>query len=163
MELWFDGRVPETSNEVPTPHRQNRGSPFRSKLIPFAAEIGRWQRENKSYREIAALLKQKHGLEVHHETIWSFVTVRERANRRKRRILPEAYMQAPPLTTAIPIKGPNSVIYHASASLRDNPVMMDETLSSAKPAIQADDPTQLHRDMHGRPITANGATNLADL
>jgi hypothetical protein len=69
----------------------NRGGrPWRSKLLPYAAAIARYQRDGKTYEQIAALLLSDHGVSAHPDTINSFVLVRIKA--RKRRILPADYL-----------------------------------------------------------------------
>jgi hypothetical protein len=77
-----------------TPERP-RGRPFRSKLIPFARQIAKWQREGKTYLEMALLLRPEPGMEIlHPDTIHSFVMVRFRASKRKRAILSAEYLNA---------------------------------------------------------------------
>lgn len=76
------------------------GIPYQSKLLPFASTIARWQRQGKTYRQIAVLLGTEHGLAVHPDTINSFVLVRVRA--KKRPILPAGYLQPNPVRRATP-------------------------------------------------------------
>jgi len=59
-------------------------APWHSKLNPHTREIAAWRRGPipKSYREIAALLREKYGLKVHHATLNAFVLVRARAKPR---------------------------------------------------------------------------------
>lgn len=77
------------------------GRPWRSKLLPFAGVIARYQRAGKTYEQIAALLQSDHAISAHPDTINSFVLVRIKA--RKRRILPAAYL-VPPEISAQPGK-----------------------------------------------------------
>jgi hypothetical protein len=81
-------------------------------LVPYQREIGLWQRQDKSYREIAALLRVTHGLEVHHDTIHSFVQARIRL--RKRKILPAEYLVTPSAPT--PGRLPHAIEAVRSAS-----------------------------------------------
>lgn len=52
------------------------GSPFRSKLVPFEDLIRELRAANTPYRDIAKILEKDHGVEVHADTINSFVIVR---------------------------------------------------------------------------------------
>lgn len=52
------------------------GSPFRSKLVPFEDLIRELRAVHTPYRDIAKILKEKHGIEAHADTINSFVIVR---------------------------------------------------------------------------------------
>ena len=52
------------------------GSPFRSKLVPFEDLIRELRAAHTPYRDIAKILKEKHGVEAHADTINSFVIVR---------------------------------------------------------------------------------------
>jgi hypothetical protein len=55
-----------------------RGKPFQSKLQPFADLIRDWRRRRKSYRFIAQMLRDEHGVVIDHTSIWSYVKVRSR-------------------------------------------------------------------------------------
>jgi hypothetical protein len=77
--------IPITSDS----RRHDRGRPFRSKLVPFSDHIARWQREGKSYKEMAKLLSEVAGVSVHPDTINSFVLVRARGGG-KVAMLPES-------------------------------------------------------------------------
>jgi hypothetical protein len=57
----------------------SRGKPFQSKLEPFADLIREWRRRRKSYRLIAQLLRDEHGVVTDHTSIWSYVKVRSRS------------------------------------------------------------------------------------
>lgn len=59
-----------------TPTKFPRGKPFQSKLEPVTEIIRDLRRQRKSYREIAQILGDEHGLAVDRTTIWSFVKVR---------------------------------------------------------------------------------------
>ncbi len=59
-----------------TPTNFPRGKPFQSKLEPVAQVIRDLRRQRKSYREIAQILRDEHGITVDRTTIWSFVKVR---------------------------------------------------------------------------------------
>jgi hypothetical protein len=61
---------------VITPTIFPRGKPFQSKLEPVADVIRDLRRHRKSYREIAQILREEHGITVDRTTIWSFVKVR---------------------------------------------------------------------------------------
>jgi hypothetical protein len=61
---------------------QRSGVPFKSKLAPFEPQIRQWLRDNKSYSEMAGLLRSEHGLKVDPSTINAFVLVRARGRRR---------------------------------------------------------------------------------
>jgi hypothetical protein len=66
---------------VTTPTKFQRGKPFQSKLEPIAQVIRDLRRQRKSYREIAQVLRDAHGLAVDRTTIWSFVKVRSHPRR----------------------------------------------------------------------------------
>ena len=57
--------------------------PYRSKLIPFEAEIAdlRRKRPPTPYSEIVRLLKDRHGLTVQVSTLFNFVKVRRKWDR----------------------------------------------------------------------------------
>jgi hypothetical protein len=56
-----------------------RGNPYQSKLEPFADLIRDWRRRRKSYRLIAQILRDEHGVQTDHTSIWSYVKVRSRS------------------------------------------------------------------------------------
>jgi hypothetical protein len=56
-----------------------RGKPFQSKLDPFADLIRDLRRRRKSYRLIAQMLRDEHGIVADHTSIWSYVKVRSRS------------------------------------------------------------------------------------
>jgi len=66
---------------VTTPTNFRRGKPFQSKLEPVAQVIRDLRRHRKSYREIAQILRDEHGVAVDRTTIWSFVKVRANPRR----------------------------------------------------------------------------------
>jgi len=57
----------------------SRGKPFQSKLEPFADIIRDLRRRRKSYRLIAQILRDEHGVVTDHTSIWSYVKVRSRS------------------------------------------------------------------------------------
>jgi hypothetical protein len=59
----------------------SRGKPFQSKLVPFTDLIRDLRRRRKSYREIARILCDEHGIVADRTTIWSFVKVRSKSRR----------------------------------------------------------------------------------
>ena len=76
-------------NPENTTKKPRGGIAFRSKLLPYADEITRWQHEGvggKTYPQIAELLKTKYGVEVVPATISAFVLARVRGH--KRTVLP---------------------------------------------------------------------------
>ena len=56
-----------------------RGNPYQSKLEPFAGLIRDLRRRRKSYRLIAQILRDEHGVATDHTSIWSYVKVRSRS------------------------------------------------------------------------------------
>jgi hypothetical protein len=56
--------------------------PFQSKLNPYLDEIKalRDTEPPTTYHEIARLMKERHGLDVSHHSIWHFVKVRLNTN-----------------------------------------------------------------------------------
>jgi len=60
------------------------GLPFRSKLAPFEQEIMELRRKRPpvSYREIAQLLKKRHGVEVTINGVFAFLQTRRKWDRR---------------------------------------------------------------------------------
>ena len=64
-----------------TPTNFQHGRPFQSKLEPVAQVIRDLRRHRKSYREIAQILRDEHGVAVDRTTIWSFVKVRANPHR----------------------------------------------------------------------------------
>jgi len=66
---------------VTTPTHFQRGKPFQSKLEPVREIIRGLRRKRKSYREIAQILRDEHGVAVDRTTIWSFVKVRSHLRR----------------------------------------------------------------------------------
>ena len=59
------------------------GSPYRSKLTPYEAEITqlRRQRPPMPYREIVSLLHERYGVVVSINALFSFLKIRRRWNR----------------------------------------------------------------------------------
>ncbi len=68
------------NGEVP-PTNFPRGKPFQSKLESVAQVIRELRLRRKSYREIAQILREQHGIIVDRTTIWSFVKVRSNPRR----------------------------------------------------------------------------------
>lgn len=66
---------------VTNPTKFQRGKPFQSKLEPVTEIIRDLRRQRKSYREIAQILRDEHGMTVDRTTIWSFVKVRSHPRR----------------------------------------------------------------------------------
>jgi hypothetical protein len=64
---------------VSQPLPSSCGKPFQSKLEPFADLIRDWRRRRKSYRLIAQMLRDEHGVVTDHTTVWSYVKVRSRS------------------------------------------------------------------------------------
>ena len=64
-----------------TPTNFQHSRPFQSKLEPVAQVIRDLRRHRKSYREIAQILRNEHGVAVDRTTIWSFVKVRANPRR----------------------------------------------------------------------------------
>ena len=58
-----------------------RGKPFQSKLEPVAEIIRDLRRHRKSYRQIAQVLRDEHGIVVDRSTIWNYVKVRSKPRR----------------------------------------------------------------------------------
>ena len=56
-----------------------RGNPYQSKLEPFADLIRDLRRRRKSYRRIAQILRDEHGVVTDHTSIWSYVKVRSKS------------------------------------------------------------------------------------
>jgi hypothetical protein len=56
-----------------------RGNPYQSKLEPFEDLIRDLRRRRKSYRLIAQMLRDEHGVVTDHTSIWSYVKVRSRS------------------------------------------------------------------------------------
>jgi hypothetical protein len=75
------------------------GLPFRSKLAPFEQEIVelRRQRPPVSYRQIAQLLMERHGVEVTINGVFAFLRTRRKWDRRaaagKKRTAPQGVSQ----------------------------------------------------------------------
>jgi len=59
----------------------SRGKPFQSKLEPVIEIIRDLRRHRKSYRQIAQILRYKHGIVADRSTIWSYVKVRSKPRR----------------------------------------------------------------------------------
>ena len=59
----------------------SRGKPFQSKLEPVAEIIRDLRRHRKSYRQIAQVLRDEHGIVVDRSTIWNYVKVRSKPRR----------------------------------------------------------------------------------
>ena len=58
-----------------------RGKPFQSKLEPVAEIIRDLRRHRKSYRQIAQILRDEHGLVADRSSIWNYVKVRSKPRR----------------------------------------------------------------------------------
>lgn len=58
-----------------------RGKPFQSKLEPLAEIIRDLRRHRKSYRQIAQILRDEHGIVADRSTIWNYVKVRSKPRR----------------------------------------------------------------------------------
>jgi hypothetical protein len=60
-----------------------------SKLTAYQPLIASWRKEGKSYREIAQILRESHGLSVGRNTLHSFVKVRSKRPRKVYTMLEE--------------------------------------------------------------------------
>ena len=58
-----------------------RGKPFQSKLEPVVEIIRDLRRHRKSYRQIAQILRDEHGIVADRSTIWNYVKVRSKPRR----------------------------------------------------------------------------------
>ena len=58
-----------------------RGKPFQSKLEPVIEIIRDLRRHRKSYRQIAQILRDEHGIVADRSTIWNYVKVRSKPRR----------------------------------------------------------------------------------
>ncbi len=63
------------------------GKPGQSKLAPFDGEIRGLLLEGASYRRIADVLKERHGLALTHNAVYSYVTAKSRRHRFRRTFL----------------------------------------------------------------------------
>jgi hypothetical protein len=133
--------------------KQRGGIAYQSKLLPYAKEIAAWQREGegKSYREIAGLLKEKYGLEVHPETINAFVLVR--ARRKKRVVLPDEYLSGQPMAQnpAVPAAIIPTVIPKPASGAGNVPSQPASTSSKPTRGMLPPKSTK-HHDSYGRPV-----------
>jgi len=59
----------------------SRGKPFQSKLEPVVEIIRDLRRHRKSYRQIAQILRDEHGVVADRSTIWNYVKVRSKPRR----------------------------------------------------------------------------------
>lgn len=141
--------------------RPPTGKAYKSALRPYQGAIGRWQREGKSYAEIADLLSKQFGLKVHRSTIHSFVQVRRSAGfkKRKRTILPAHFLDERNRVGAI---GPASLGAGQTSSTRTD-VDSGEPAHSQEPSPFDRDDAMRPRDLYGRPISGNPVKNLPDL
>ena len=84
--------------EIPTRWIEEMpGKPFQSKLLPYAEEIHGLRTRRKTWREIVAILKDRHGVETNLSAVYEF------ALRNKRKPAP-ADLLPPAATVADPIK-----------------------------------------------------------
>jgi hypothetical protein len=92
-----------------------------------------------------------------HETVWSFVTVRVRAKRRRRRILPAEYCE--------PREEQGGVTFHVLATPEQPFPVIDtgELAGHAAPTASAIMREDQPRDIQGRPVSGNRVRNLTDL
>lgn len=67
------------------------GKPFQSKLIPYRKEIAALRKTwpPTTYEEISKILRDRHGLEVSSNAIWSFVKIRALSPPKQVYTLPE--------------------------------------------------------------------------
>jgi hypothetical protein len=59
----------------------SRGKPFQSKLEPVTEIIRDLRRHRRSYRQIAQILRDEHGIVADRSSIWNYVKVRSKPRR----------------------------------------------------------------------------------
>ena len=106
--------------------------PFRSKLVPFEDLIRELRATHTPYRDIAKILKKKHGVNVHADTINSFVIVRAKR---------------PQMVYTLPPKRPESPASDGENSLATSP--------KSVPHLRGKDATRAKVDAAKTKIKAN--------
>lgn len=151
--------LPMTSDHS-SENQSQRGRPFRSKLLPYAREIARWQREvpPKSYPEMARLLKDKYGVAVHPDTINSFVLTRVRG--KGRAVLPDEFLAGEEEASSSPQRDVSAIPGPLPSRQADAAPAPPKAPLPAVPAVNPEQrprrmlPTvaNRHHDSIGRPI-----------
>lgn len=57
---------------------ENTPPPWQSRLEPFLADIWKWRRSGKTYRQIAALLQDEKAVTATHTCVYKFIEARKR-------------------------------------------------------------------------------------
>lgn len=95
----------------------------RSKLSPYEGEISKWHNSGCSYREISERVKQKHGIDISHNAVFSFLKVRARS---KGRGVP-FYSGLPEDIKESLLKQLNILWTHESTAIEGNTLTLGET------------------------------------
>lgn len=94
-----------------------------SKLVDHESEIRSRRQAGRSYRAIAAWLKDHHGIDVSHNAVYSFVKVRERRDRR-----PTVFWEGLPRDVKDALLHQLSVLWtHDSTAIEGNTLTLGET------------------------------------
>ncbi len=110
-----------------------------SKLIPHESEIRAWKAQGISYRKIADLLEETHGLRVSYNSVYSFLNTRDRAAKQG----PSTFWQGLPLDLQQSLLQQITVLWsHGSTSIEGNTLTLGETTKIL----------ELGLTIHGKPL-----------
>ena len=121
------------------------GKPFQSKLKPHADEIFEWlEVQKKSFREVAALLMDRHGLAVSHNAVHSF------AKRRRGRRAKLFYEGLPPFAREKLLRKIAAEWTHNSTALEGNTLTLGDTIKVLELGLTiSGKPLREHLEVHG--------------
>jgi Fic family protein len=122
------------------------GKPYQSKLAPYEAEIFRLLNEGQTYRAIAALLNERHGLDITHNAVFSFVK-RRRPGRGDGRLFYEGF--SPDIREQL-LKRVTAEWTHDSTAIEGNTLTLGETVQVLELGLTINGkPLKDHQEVYG--------------
>jgi len=130
------------------------GKPWASLLSEYESEIRDLRKARRTYREISAHLKERHGVDFSYTAIWKFVRVRAK---RTPYALPEPGHTLPPVAALRPAKAQEpaaAAVPEAAPAPAAKPRTFDpQTDNNGFPLTGRAE--VIGRDSAGRPLTRN--------
>lgn len=122
------------------------GKPYQSKLAPYEAEVFRLLDEGMPYRAIASTLNERHGLNISHNAVYSFVKARK-PGRGGGRLFYEGF--APDIKEQL-LKRITAEWTHDSTAIEGNSLTLGETVQVLELGLTiSGKPLKDHQEVYG--------------
>ena len=122
------------------------GKPYQSKLAPYEAEVFQLLDEGQTYRAIAAVMNERHGLKITHNAVFSFVKTR-RPGRGGGRLFYEGF--SPDIKEQL-LKRITAEWTHDSTAIEGNTLTLGETVQVLELGLTiSGKPLKDHQEVYG--------------